>query len=219
MTETKAPELTHVPGSSYPEELVQQGIHALALWNGRPQKASEALAEQGIEIPSSTLHRWRDHTYPERYAQVSKSVQDKIWAKTSDRWRGVVEEAADGAREAVELTRQAMQNPQGVSMAKDFSATAKNLALAGGIANDKAATIDGRPTEIHESRGMTEILRGLGARFPGLVSIDSTATEVTPDVSDAPPDAPSPGTHREEANVRELEAGKHNPSPSRSQDR
>lgn len=178
-------DLERQPGYRWDEAQIHDGLTAVALWNGSTRKASEQLEKEGRPIPEATLRRWRDESQVETYARIREGVQDQIWRRTASRWHRVAEDAADGAREAISLTRQAMANPEGVSMAKDFSATAKNLAFAGGIANDKSAAADGRPTQITRDESADVLLKRLARQFghvaPGVQHVDAEVEVVDDD--------------------------------------
>jgi hypothetical protein len=66
--------------------------------------------------------------------------------------------------------------------AGDWSSAACNYATAGGISNDKAAVIDGRPTERRDIRSVPEIENRL--RSMGLL-IEGEAEEIEEDAAEA----------------------------------
>ena len=175
--------IEHKPGFRHTEAQIHDGLTAVALWNGSTRKAAEQLAEEGRPIPETTLRHWRDDSQVETYHRIREGVQDRIWQRTASRWHRVAEDAADGAREAVALTRTALQG-EDVRDAKELSVTAKNLAFAGGIASDKSAMADGRPTVIREVHDISTTVKALGRYLPQLKdsplanAIDSTAVEV-----------------------------------------
>ena len=71
------PQKRALPGSRYTDQEIERGLVALALFSGNRRRASEALDQQGLRIPDSTLRDWRE-TYPDWYAEVQRKTMPQI---------------------------------------------------------------------------------------------------------------------------------------------
>ena len=157
-------------------EDIERGLTALALTAGRPVQASDRLKEQGLDIPASTLCRWRDHQYHERYLEIATTVAYRVEDVIVQEARETAALAAQLERAALERAyRQVMNSKEGV----DASQVAQRASTVKGINVDKLLQLTGRPTQVVEHRNADEVLRKLGASLPGLI-VDGTATEIEP---------------------------------------
>ena len=158
------------------EEKRMDGLMALALYGGQASPAARALKEQGRPIPRKTLADWRER-YPADYLEARRIVREQVVARTSDLWRHTVQDAAEAVLEATAAARQAIANGDSTE-ARKWSGTSRDMAVVGGIGDDKAARSDGIPEiRVVEHRSDTEIIRKLKAL--GVV-IEGEAEEIQP---------------------------------------
>jgi len=165
----------------YTERDISDALTALAVFNGSAASAERELKEQGLTVvPARTISRWRREK-ADLYFELQARVRDNIWGEIGDRWRRVAEEAADATLTMVERAHQA-DDPKEADL---YARTARNLATAGGISNDKGRVIDGQPitAPVVPERDEAEIIAKL--KRLGVV-IEGEAKEVpAPELSEA----------------------------------
>jgi len=168
-----------VPNARFDAQDVDRGLLALALASGRGEVACRLLEKQGMRVTAKTLRNWRDNLYTDRYWELQRKVLPRLQARAAEGHAAIADAAVElNAKLLERLDKDVDELP-----IRDVAGAARNVATVGGIDRDKAAMIRGEPTEIHEHRDGTEILRALRARGFKLTpdmdaAIDSTATEV-----------------------------------------
>jgi predicted transcriptional regulator YheO len=138
--------------------------------NGANSRAAER--ETGIE--ESLIRYWVEHTYSERYREISRlyreRVEDEIIALT-----------VNNARTAAEGLDQVLQKAiaEGVEgKARDTGSLALALSKIVGNQMDKVLTMTGRPQKIVESKDIQNVIKFLADK--GVVKvIDGDAEEIT----------------------------------------
>jgi hypothetical protein len=144
-------------GNKYPPATIEEGLYALARFNGNSRRAHKALAEVGIEVPRGTLEHWKQRTHKERYARIRDEVIPSVYQEHADRFHELVELESNIAQELAEQLRDKVHELE----ARDLSTALRNLEVSKSLNFDKASIADGRPTVIHEKRDLSEIVRAL----------------------------------------------------------
>lgn len=187
------------PTRQYTNEERERALTALALRGGSVTRARELMAQDPLfdRVPeAASLKRWQ-RDYAERYSEIlvlvapqleeaAKHDYRQIVARTNEAHLAAIERAHDGIKVDIDLPADA--TPEDIqraselasarwSGARDASQVAKNLAIAGGVAADKLALAEGRPTSITEHRDPDQILRAIEAIAGRRDSVDSSAVE------------------------------------------
>ena len=157
---------------------------ALAVCSGNVHRAASRLADMGMSVGSSTLHRWKSK-HREKYESIRREVLPRIREEAAEDHTAL--SAANREAEAAVLARLIQEVPD--LPARDLSTTGRNLAVAAGIHFDKAQVAAGMPSAIVEKRDATEILRQLKARGVGFMphveaALDATAEEISDEDKD-----------------------------------
>jgi hypothetical protein len=146
---------------SYSEEEITRGLSAAAYFNGNTRRAADALKEQGLKIPRSTLRDWLN-TRQDRYEQVRTELTPKIHAYAA-------EQHMDLAQAQIELSREFMERMRADKdkiPARDLSTFQRNLDTGAGIHTDKALALRGAIPEGQSTptRTLNEILAAMKAK-------------------------------------------------------
>ena len=154
-----------VPGSRYSSSEVDRGLVALALCDGSSRRAEKLLADQGERISESTLRRWREDQYADRYLELRAKALPRLNALAADRH-------AELATRASELNLRMLDRLDDVYEQiepRDLPGAARNVATVAGIHEDKRALRDGQAIGPHSpTRSVADILHSLQATAPGL---------------------------------------------------
>ena len=163
-------ELANWNSQKFNGEDVETGLQAL-IYAGSAPKAAEMLAEIGIDVTPSTLLRWKNTMFPDRFHELLRERGREIEERSAGTMRSLVQQIGEIEELAWERTRQMIEegNPR-----IDPSQVAQRAAVAKGINNDHNLKLTGRPTQITEHRDPNEILRSLGA-IAGLVTVENEA--------------------------------------------
>jgi len=156
---------------SYSEEEIERGLQAVAYFSGDTRRAAKELKSLGHPVPRTTLRNWIAGKYVERYERARVAIRDRVWEEIAEDWQRVARKSARAAEQLVESAETEAKAGE-LRRANEAAAAARNLATVGGIGNDKAAAVHGRPTEIHERRDASELVRALANRFGGVVSVE-----------------------------------------------
>jgi hypothetical protein len=166
------------PRRSYTPEQVDTALLTLILAGRNSGVASRRLAENGIEVNPRTLRSWRDKVHADRYAELEHQHAPQIEKQMMSQARAIATAANIATLEAIEAARKQVEAGE----ARDPSTVARNLAVTMGVATDKSLLLDGRPTEIHSSQDVEQLLadvrRMLGPSYARNRAIDTTATEL-----------------------------------------
>ena len=176
-----------VPGSRFSSIEVDRGLVALALCDGSSRRAERLLTDQGQRISESTLRRWREDQYPDRYLELRAKALPRLNALAADRH-------AELATRASELNLRMLDRLDDVYEQidpRDLAGAARNVATVAGIHEDKRALRDGQATGPHSpTRSVADILHSLQGTAPGLFdengTLKLTRTE-TVEVETGPP--------------------------------
>lgn len=161
---------------AYSLEDKERGLAATVLAAGSTENASKGLRLQGLDVPESTLRLWRDEM-PDRYEEIQAELSTRV-----------AERVAAGSEElallSIDIERvlagRLLETYESLRPAEAAVAlrnvTASKVQQFQGISNP----IRGRPNQIighvDANERLDEIARELGI-------IDSTATDITPQIS------------------------------------
>ena len=149
--------ITNIRGRT-PEDVIRC-LSVLAACHGASTKAESVLKEQGQNVDSSTLVRWRK-IYPKRYAALHDEMARELEEQGIRNGREMILELHEAERLALSKTIEALEGGK----VRDPAGTLQRLATTRGITTDKLMTLTGRPTQITENRSVDEIIRALRAR-------------------------------------------------------
>jgi chemotaxis regulatin CheY-phosphate phosphatase CheZ len=125
-----------------------------------------------VTIPHQTLSQWREK-YADRYERVRADALPAIKA-------AAVEDHMAAAKQLIDLEVQMHERLQGKVdelEARDLAGGIRNLAVSAAVHRDKAALLQGEPTQIVENR-LPDLRRAL--KEVGIdVVIDGEAEEIT----------------------------------------
>lgn len=161
---------------SYTDAEVVAGLTVLAEQHGSARKASEALAERGIDIPRSTLDRWRREQYPERYREVVQDTLPRIQARIAE----LNEDLAIRQSEVEGLLTDSLKEQAGDIQPRDLPGAIRNIATSRGINQDKAKLYRGEATQI-VGNPVEEAADALAALRKKGILIEGTAEEIPPE--------------------------------------
>ena len=153
------------PKRSYTPEDVTRALVTLAV-TGSPRQTSERL-----EIPESTLRRWRDNVHADQYRQLQRDHAAKLEQVIVEQVREAALVSGAIEREALDRLAQNLHKLE----PRDLANTIKNLKLTQGISIDKMLALTGRPTVITEHRNADELV----AKLTAAGVIEGTAQEIT----------------------------------------
>jgi hypothetical protein len=157
----------------YTQEDIDYALTVVALCAGRTQYASDALAQEGKNIPQGTLDNWKHHT-DGRYARIQEAAQDQIAQKIAAGAEAVALRAQEIETELLEE----LAKKKGELRASEVAGAVRNITTTKSLNVEKIVNpLRGRASTITEHRDANEILRSLASRLPK--AIDGTAEEIT----------------------------------------
>lgn len=161
------------PNGRWSASEIDTALTVLAMNDGISIRAAKALKLTGLDVPASTLRRWRNSEHTERYLAIAKDKAPIIEAKVGRQaWENALQ-AAEVVAKAIVKAEQQLDDPK-----TDAASVAYKLSLTHGIQQDKALAVEGRPSVITAHVDAEDILNNLNNLIPGLV-IDGTAEDVT----------------------------------------
>ena len=162
------------PAAPFSQEQIDDALMALIAWAGNASAAVRHLKSVGKRAPRvETLLNWSRTLHWERYQELREKYGDQIE-------KGLAADYLDSARELREVAHMAAEKAKERLEAgedQDPGRTAANLARASAIALEKSLTLQGKPTQITESRNPSEILAGLIARHPQIFGLAEPAVD------------------------------------------
>jgi hypothetical protein len=164
---------TKAPAKRYTQEEITKGLMAMVGWAGRAVDARRALEVEGLDIPTSTLRTWVESTHREQYEELRSKYSDKMEAILINNYRELAVRTSMVQRKAIEEAEKRLDRGADTDPAR----TAAALSKVSQVSTDKLMSLTGRPTVITEERGMSEILRSLAAKVPGLVLLEGEVVE------------------------------------------
>jgi len=160
------------------EQNLPEILSTLAICNGNANEASRRLRIAGIPVHTSTIGRLRD-----RYADVYQQRRQELAPQIEETFAAdLLENAAEATAMVKRLIDETGKRLDEGSIEEPARA-ARELSQVTQQSIDKRLAVQGRPTQIVESRNIAEIIKTLeGKRI--LEVIESTAIEEEPDDRD-----------------------------------
>jgi len=119
------------------------------------------------------LRTWVESTHREQYEELRSKYSDKMEAILINNYRELAVRTSMVQRKAIEEAEKRLDRGADTDPAR----TAAALSKVSQVSTDKLMSLTGRPTVITEERGMSEILRSLAAKVPGLVLLEGEVVE------------------------------------------
>jgi hypothetical protein len=155
--------------SKYTEVEIDAGLTAVAMASGNTRRAAKALVKAGQRsVPQSTLKRWVDRIYAQRYRQIQEQTLPELNARMAEVHDQLVIGYSDLQQQALEKAREGLPSAKASEAAGVF----KSAAIAAGINAEKALLRRGQPSQIREDRSTGEILKIMAEKYPGVVKVD-----------------------------------------------
>jgi hypothetical protein len=142
----------------YDQEVIETALTVLALCGGNARHAAKRLMEQGVDVPVSTLGRWKEQVYAARYAVIRDERAAEIQRRVAVAQEDVALKAAQVTGKMLErLEKEVPDIP-----IRDLAGATRNVATTGGIGSDKLMVLRERPLPAPTGgRDVTEIIRAL----------------------------------------------------------
>jgi hypothetical protein len=145
------------PNSRFDELEIEQGLMALALCSGNARKAERRLADLGMRVDHSTLHRWRTkHT--EKYRSLQRNMLPKLREEAAERHSAVADREMEVGLELLDQ----LKAKQTDLPARDLSTAIRNLDVGQGIHRTKAAELRGDAPPPTVNFSITALVHSLG---------------------------------------------------------
>jgi hypothetical protein len=169
----------------YDEQTIETALTVTALCGGNTRHAVKRLKEQGIDVPVSTLGRWKEQVHASRYAVIRDERAPEIQRRVAVAQEDVALKAAQVTGRMLErLEKEVPDIPT-----RDLAGAVRNVATTGGIGSDKLMVLRERPLPAQAAgRNTEEIIRALIAM--GVVQEIGAAPVVDAEVVEGGPAAP-----------------------------
>ena len=162
----------------YTQEDIDDALTAMIAFAGNSNEAVRYLEAQGINAPTQqTLWRWARTTHWQRYEELRETVAQRRENTLANNYLDAAHAATEVAMMAVEAARGRLESGKD----EDPGRTAANLARVAQSATDKRLSLQGRPTQITETRDLGAILRSLAAK--GIIQVPDEPAQI--EASDA----------------------------------
>jgi hypothetical protein len=161
----------------YSDAEIMECLNAVVAFSGNIQSAVAYLKEHGEleKIPRPhTISGWIRGKHAELYADIREKATDAIERDLADRYRGVAAQAIDATEVGVDVARRHLESGKD----RDPARSAANLALVATKTLRDYALLEGKPTNIQETRGLPETLRTL-------ISMGVLVPQATAEIEDA----------------------------------
>jgi hypothetical protein len=172
---------------AYTEEDVIAGMMAV-IGHTSYADAARYLQSDGREINEETLRRWCRETKTVQFEKMRDEWAGQIEAQLANNLLDNARLAAQVERQAIEATKDSLDN----KTAREPAKIARDLSQVKAQSVDKRLALQGRPTQISERRGISEIVKALVGMRVAVIE----EAEVVPDATAAslrPPDSASQG--------------------------
>lgn len=160
---------------SYDEATKQIALVKIAHWNGNTRQAHRALAEEGIEIPRSTLESWKQRDHPAEYQRIRTELLPKLREGAADRHAAQEERDLTISEAASDLIMARLPHMNG----KELIMAKGNADVGSGIHGEKRLLFEGQPT-VNVARTSAEIMRELKAQGVDEITVDVLTEEDVP---------------------------------------
>jgi hypothetical protein len=167
------PDVHETMGSPHYNDTDVDSAIIAAILCGSSREASRQLKTQGLTVPSRTIRGWVAK-HPDRVERLQRELAPRVAERVAARSEQVALASLDAQAEAIEQARKRISELD----ADKASATARNLAVVGGISMDKlSGPLRGRPSVIIERREPEDLLRQLEAVIPKSLDANFKALE------------------------------------------
>lgn len=152
----------------YTEEQYVRGLTAVVMCAGKYRQASRQLAEEGLDVPAQSLAYWCTVRFRDRYLEIRDKYAAELEGGLIHDMRDLAIQGIAAQRLAIEKAHERLENDDSDDPARDAAALSRVVQTN----TDKMLALSGRPTSIRQDlRNPEEILRGLIAKFPGLIEL------------------------------------------------
>lgn len=146
----------------YSADTLELALNVLAMEGGRPTRASELLAAQGIKIPKDTLQDWKKR-HADRYSEIATELQDKRAERATAAAEDVLVACAALELEILEdiKTKRHELKPA------ELAAAGRNITTMKALNAEKIVNPGrNRPTHTSDARNVLEILKAINELLP-----------------------------------------------------
>lgn len=155
------PEVRRYPSAyRYNDREIRQILTCVVAWSGRVQTALRQLEKEGElkAIPNyHTVFTWIRGKHAELYNEIRDQSMEQIERDLADRYRGVAAQAIDATEVGVQAASELLASGED----RDPARSAANLATVADKMLRDYSLLEGKPTEIRENRGLSEVMRTL----------------------------------------------------------
>lgn len=140
-----------VPKKHYDAEEINTALTALAFYQGNARRTSKELKSKfGLDINHSTLGRWKNSTYLDKYRQMVDSLDEKLAAQSSEIAYNLAQIEGKIARN--------LNDKVDELAARDLPGALRNVSTSRAISIDKSMALRQKPQVVHQHRGGAEEL-------------------------------------------------------------
>lgn len=165
---------------TYNAEEITDALMAMIASAGSATRAKALLEQQEKRAPAvGTLREWVTHTHWQQYQELRDKWAAQIETGIVNDYRDAIRSALEAELLAIEKAKERLENNKD----EDPARTAANLARAAQSSTDKMMTMQGKPTQISETRDVMEIMRGLVAM--GVLQVPEGPAGEIPEASSA----------------------------------
>ncbi len=161
-----------MPFISTKNDMQMELVFATVAATNNYAEAVELLKEHKLQTNERVIENYCRHN-PERLAEARKALLPRLEEALTSNLLNNALKASEVTRTAVERTQEMLESGR----CQDPSKTARDLADVVSKSVEKKALLEGKPTSVHETRNVAEIMNALERTVPGIF-IDSTAEEL-----------------------------------------
>lgn len=136
---------------------VDLALRLLVLNGGRVEPTVKMLKEEGLSLTRATLQGWRTKQFPRRYWQIRQELGKDMSEEVAGRALERALQADEAAQAYVEKAVERLPEVPAEHLAKN----ALSLTQAMSVSVEKAQLLRERPTEIVETRSVSELFADL----------------------------------------------------------
>jgi hypothetical protein len=165
----------HRPRGRWAEEDIEHGLQACVIAGGNTRRAEQLLVEASYaRIPRRTLRAWIANQHVARYRELQRDMRAEVAACRGDTHDALSEAYARLEWQLLDrLEGKVDEIPAG-----QLANSANRLAIGGAVHVDKARLFRSEPTEIRQVQSLPDLIRGINARWPGVVQVINDAETV-----------------------------------------
>lgn len=144
----------------YTEREITKVLTCVVAWSGNVNAARSQMEEDESvkHVPApETIYGWIRGKHSELYSSIREQSMEQMERDLSDRYRGVAAQAIEATELGVKVASEMLQNRED----RDPARSAANLATVADKTLRNYSLLEGKPTVIRESRGLSEAMRVL----------------------------------------------------------